>query len=433
MNLLLSSLFVLCLGQSAPGTLVVVNGDLASVTFGLPSGALYQIDYPTSLVNVWFDRQKTSPAAPLTTFTASGRGDLNGDNVLNGVDTAGFVAAVIDGPFNAEADFNGDLVLDSNDIPGFVEALLVPFPVDGAILFVEALGASTSLGDAAIDLLTDPDMDQTFTVAETQPVTAVDITLSPLGGPIGTPVTMTIAPALPPLIFDGTTTAIWSGQFEPLVGNPQPPFQISYSASQVREQSASQAIIVVGDGSATNAPDPTSFGTTGQVSGTITLSVYGHQLAKAVTFGFQISGEWRRIDTDLLGLRSLAEVPAHNFVQYIDSQDLDWYLDHLDDDSTKFRAFLLRIAENPTTLATAPTSLEVTLVALDSNGTVLDQVRVTLFRVQGDDGDPDNLVYHTSVDKPILLVTPVDLKKDDFPELSILKVIVNESSIFAIP
>jgi hypothetical protein len=130
MNVLSSAIvLIVCLGQGDPGTVVVVGGDLALVSFQLPGGSEYQIDYPTTPPapsTVWLDSAATVPAVPFTTYIARSLGDFNGDNLVNGDDIGGLVSAVIAGPFNPEGDFNDDGMLDENDIPGFVACLLGP-------------------------------------------------------------------------------------------------------------------------------------------------------------------------------------------------------------------------------------------------------------------------------------------------------------------
>lgn len=153
-----------CLGQpsptaSAPDILAVVDGDLARVAFDLPAGTPYQIDYPTSLENVWLDRQLTGPAAPLTPYAARSKGDLNG------ADIHGFSSALTVGPFDAEADFNDDSQLDTRDIPGFVEALLGSYPADGVLLYVQGLmPGDPALWQRLRPILVDEDVHQNVRV-----------------------------------------------------------------------------------------------------------------------------------------------------------------------------------------------------------------------------------------------------------------------------
>ena len=423
---LIPSLLAACLGQAGPGAIAVVDGDVTVVTFELPDGTPYQLDYPTTLCSLWFDQAKTLPAAPLTTYMSESRGDINGDGKFDGGDIRCF-AMLLTPPVaqnecihSSEADFDGSGSVDLNDIPGFIEALLGGYPADGAVLFVEGIAPSTSLGDAAIDLLTDPDMDLIFTVAETRPTTIVDLTFSPLSGPLGTPVTITMTPAISPLAFDASTTASWSGQFEPLMGSAPPSFTVAYSSPQVQEQSMSQAIIVVGDGAASSLPDATSFGTTGQVVGTVTITFDGVSVQKNVTFGFQISGEWHRIHYDTDGTTSVGAIADGMWIYVISLTNPTFSLAELPNALWYFRTFLLRVDENSTTLATAPDTLDVVLVTVDSGGTLVDQEPVILLKVLGDDGDPANIVYHTDLDNPVILVDS-DVNKDDYPDLTILR------------
>jgi len=59
----------------------------------------------------------------------------------------------------------------------------------------------------------------------------------------------------------------------------------------------------------------------------------------------------------------------------------------------------------------APATLLVDLVSFDSAGVEIDRVEdIVLHKVIGDDGDPDHVVYHNDLDRPIVLV---DVDLDD--------------------
>ena len=78
----LSACLVVCPPGEAPGTVVVVGGDLQPVFLSLPAGIDYQLCYEAARLALWFDAARTGPAPPLTLFQTSSQiahGDLSGD------------------------------------------------------------------------------------------------------------------------------------------------------------------------------------------------------------------------------------------------------------------------------------------------------------------------------------------------------------------
>lgn len=425
MNVLSSAIVLIaCLGQGDPGTIAVVNGDLAVVTFELAGGTQYQVDYPAQLENVWLDRAMTTPAAPLTTYTARSLGDFNGDDVLNGLDIDGFQTVLVNGPFNPEADFDNNGVLDINDIPGFVEAVLAPYPADGVILYVQGLMASTALGDAAIDLYTGTP----FILTDTELVTVVDVTISPLSGPVGAPITITMTPAIAPLAFDANTTARWNGIFQPTIGAPSAPFIIRYSAAQFRESSSSEAVLFVGDGTVINTPDLASHEGPGTTEGAITLDFGGPTLARPLDFAPELdAAKWEWIDypdgPGGLDAPQLGGEPSQlnpwmlGFLQIPDPPEASML------NANGFHhAVVVRIEQNATTIADSPETVSVDLVSFDQGQVELDRVEnLSLGKVPGDDGDPLHIVYHNDLYHPVILVD-VQLNKENYPNIVLLKI-----------
>jgi hypothetical protein len=51
-------------------------------------------------------------------------GDVNGDEAVNGLDVAPFVALVIAGTWQEEADCNYDMVVNGLDVDGFVDLVI---------------------------------------------------------------------------------------------------------------------------------------------------------------------------------------------------------------------------------------------------------------------------------------------------------------------
>lgn len=436
---LLVSLLV-CLGVcppgEAPGIVVVVGGDLRPVTFSLPTSIDYQLSYDAARLALWLDPAQTLPAPPLTTFQSPGQivhGDLNGDALVDGADFKIFVAVVLgvntDPIVIAQADFDESGVADVSDAPLFVDALLAPGSSQntGVILYAEGLTASTDLCDTSVDLLTDPQGTGSFALADTAQVTVAELTISPQTGGLGTQVTITLTPAIAPLIFDANTTATWTGVFQPMVGTPSNSFQFQYDASQFNEQGPGQAIIVVGDGTVTNAPDLATVLGPGSIVGTVTVPLAGLSVEGSFTFNPSPAGTWQEIDyldsAISTGPPVLGSEPTTLEVMVLSIEDdpanqseftlLHAYGFHY--------AAVVRIEENPTTIANAPTTLAVDLVTLDPAGVEVDRfANLTLTRVAGDDGDPANLVYHNDLTVPIILVD-FPLNQAAFPNVILME------------
>lgn len=439
MNALLSSAFVLLsLGQTDPGTVLVVGGEVAPVTFALPSGTAYQLNYPTTPVRLWFDSSATIPANPATTYTATSKGDFNGDNIIAGDDIPGFTTALVDGPFNAEGDFDGDGNLGTDDIPGFVEALLNSFPADGVILYAEGAAASLALGDVAIDLLTDPDMDTVFTLVDTAAVTVVGIIISPTTtGPLGTPVFITMTPAVVPLAFDATTQANWEGVFQPAIGNPSQSFTITFNPSQFQESSSGQAIVVLGAGSSSNLPDfSTTDGLAGRLEGNLTLEVGGFSLKKPYAFTSATDAiTWESIRyPDGPGGLDAPELEGE--VALLNPWRISFLGIEVPSEGTMLiatgfhHAVVLRAEETPSGTASAPNTVSVALVSFDQAGVEIDRVTALALEQPPDDGDPTHIVYHNDLFQPVILVD-LDLNKSLYPNVTLLKIEVDGSVVVA--
>lgn len=276
MNMGLLPVVVLAaLMPSDPGKVAVVHGDLAVVTFELPEGTPYRAAYPIAARSVnWFDRAETQLVDPDVVYAARSKGDLNGDGVLNGGDIEGFVCIALGAPFDAEADLNDDGVVDIADVPGFLEAVLHGFPADGVVMYVDAQAPSVSLGDAAVDLLTDPDNDDVFTIDRTQPVTTVQFGM-PAGDLLGRPTEIFMDPAIAPLVFDASTTAVWTGEVLLSTG-VGPILTVDFTTEQVRERTPDNAAILHGDGVARGVlPDEAVLNTIGITNGRITFNLNG--------------------------------------------------------------------------------------------------------------------------------------------------------------
>lgn len=310
-------------------------------------------------------------------------------------------------------DFEPDTDVDLTDFASLEPTIAGPencVPVTVTV-FVEGLTASTTLGDAPIDVLADPDSDMTFTLQSTELVTVASLTITPSSGPAGTPLSITLQPAIAPLTFDAATTLDWDGVFQPMVGAPTGSFQVAYNASQFRESSSSQAVVIVGDGTTTNAPDFENAEGPGTTPGVFTFNLASVTLTKSFDFApgldagtFEevdypdgpggatpptIGGEWTELPIVALSITPNPTNPSEDLLLVLSGSHV---------------AVVARIDENATSVASAPAMLEVDLVSYDGSGVEVDRLENVALNQVSPDGDPNSIVYHNDLSIPLLLV-----------------------------
>ena len=417
-------LMVLAVGD--PGLIVVIDEPPEAAEFGVPDGFLYQFDYDPARIALWGDIGMQVPIPPGTTFPAPPPCDVDLtdfaklQNCFSGV--GGGVAPGCGG-FDGDADNDVDL----DDYATFHATFVGPICNDVPVtVFVQGLTASSGLGDVMVTVLAAPNKKAEFIVQATQAVTVVSIDIAPTSGPLGTETVVTLQPAVPPIAFDSFSTAEWSGVFDPLSGPPSSPFAILYDATQVRESSSASAILVAGDGTPVNPPDFATFDFPGSLDGTLTLNL-GLSLTRSSSFTpTVVTAVWESITYDDSSLSTgppmLAGEPVELEILVLSNDPdptpdevvlLQSYSFHL--------AAVMRIAENPTTVANAPAFIEVDLVTFDIGGVEIDRrENVSLDLVTGDDGDPSNLVYHSDLAIPIVLVD-VALNPVEYPNVMVLQ------------
>ncbi len=415
MILLLVAAFML--GQGDPGTIVVVDGDLAVVTFALSAGTRYQVDYPTSRLSLWLDSARTIPAAPLTTYTARRNGDVDKNGVINTRDIACFLRVLGNvGPTPVStpcdqyvADLNGDGTVDELDVLLLVEALLGGYPAEGVVLYAEGIAPSSALGDATVELLTDPGEEGTFTISESSIVTVVDISFSPNMGPLGTPVTISMAPAIPPLAFDENTRLSWAGVFQPSSGEPGVGIAFEYSAAAFREQNEGQAIVIAGESSGQGSVGLEAVGLPGSLAGTATLRVGIYHLKKPFTFTPTAAPLLTAISYDPLTAEPFIG-PVPETLEIVMTSNGDGANEIiLAGMAMNHCAVIMGVQRNTFTETDAPSSVLVTLRSLDQQGAVLQTVpNLSLVRDEHL-SDAQSILYHSEFEVPIILVEePLD-------------------------
>jgi len=197
------------------------------------------------------------------------------------------------------------------------------------------------------------------------------------------------------------------------------------------ESSASTADIVVGTGKLFAPINVEHFGAGGWLDGTITLGFGAIRLSRGMTFQPDAApGEWYHIryPDGPNGIEPpLLSHPADELRPFFLSDDPD----PLHPDPSVLRdiahlhyAAVIRIRENATTVSLAPQTLTVDLISHDVSGIEIGRVEgLIMSRVEGDDGDPAHLVYHSDLLTPVIFVD-TDIETSDYPGLVIVRVSV---------
>lgn len=409
------------------GTIVVVDGNLEMIQFNVPGSVDYRLTYNTSRLALFFDAGATLPAPPNTTFQSPPasieHGDMNLDGAVNGDDVQIFVDVLLgnntDPVLIAQADFDENGVLNSNDTSHFVTALLSGVTATSTVtLFAQGLSASAALCDTPVDILTDEDMNGTFVLAATVETTLVNVAVSPLAGPLGTPITLTITPAVFPLVFDAATTATWSGVYDPTAGPTSTTFSIAFNATQVREQSASAAVIVLGDGTPSSIPSPEGLTDPGVFIGELTVDFQGTFVTKPLQFTTSeppfLAGVVYADTSTMSGGPQLGSEITETPVLFVNEDTMaPPSLEAVQAAGWAHMTPVVLLDENAFTTASAPATLQARVATFDASEAVVDQTaNLTLTRVPDPDGDPDHIVYTGDLNTPIVLldvvVNPVD-------------------------
>lgn len=411
-------------GGADPGTVLVVGEAPVALQFPVASGTPCKLVYPAN-VAVWTSPLRTTPVLSNAAFTAGSGpvfGDANGDGHVR-LDDLIYIRNRL-GTSDAACDLNGNGVVDQNDLV-MCRSALGSGP-DNVTVYLEAVSASSALCDTSVDFLTDPGGSGSFTVAESRRFTSVAVSVSPASGGLGTPVTITLQPAIAPLAFDSATTATWSGEFQTASGST-PAFRVNFNASELRESGAGSATVFIGQGTAINAPSLEDLSGTGILDGTMSLIFSGHTISKRFSFSLQVSGAtWEKLTYPIdylewtVGPPALAGEPAQVRV-------LDWSRTDPDSPPSEemllylrsiHHAAVLRIPETPSAVAAAPEFVFVDIITQDSSRSELDRRRVRLDLVE-DDGDPSFIVYSSHLSKPVVLLdVPVD--PSAYPGITVL-------------
>lgn len=377
-------------------------------------GQTLVLDYDPATVTVWRDAARTDIAplgASIAELGGQLRGDVDGDGELTLGDflavQSAFGAREGDDGYRAACDLDNDGRVDIADVQLLTQAMAAPVMLCKVYVDVRRRGIDPA--DAARLKPLDAAAVGADPGADFGPWPAVSI--DPTSGRAGTAVTITMQTNPPSFQFDAQTTATYHCKFTPLVGPASQTFQVTWNAAQFREISQSQATIVVGDGSFIGAPDPETLEGPGTMSGTLTLHLSsGIDVSRSFSFGLETdAGTWEYVfyPTGVGGVDPpqidgeasvLDNLPLSLLPAFLPTED---YLAGAD--GYQFAA-VVRIDENPTTLASAPSTILVDLVSYSASGTELQRIDdVVLHRIDAD-GDPLNITYHNDLTKPIVFV-----------------------------
>jgi hypothetical protein len=293
---------------------------------------------------------------------------------------------------------------------------------------------SSDLHNVQIAAQADTNADTILDASDVVFATTFRLTGSPTSGPPGTDVSWTIIAAIPPVAFDATTSAEWSGRYEPPTGPVTQDFSTTYTPEQVHESSASDGILLVGDGTFSNQPDVSSFDGGGTLLGQITFQFGAIPFRRAFDYTVdtdvaafemvtypagpggldppQLDGAWQGIP--VLGL---SQAPDPNAPSEALLATLDGF--HV--------AVVVRIADNTTAAGEAPNTMSVDVLSFDENQVEIDRLTgLTLNRVPG--GAPGTLLYHNDLNVPLILVD-VELDDQQFPNVRLIRAAVGGSAL----
>ncbi len=383
-----------------PGTVLVLNEAPTPLQFTVSTGIQYKLSFPDTRVRLWRSSW-TLPGTQLLPDTVY----VGGQGVFGDVNADGHVR--LDDLITIRndrvtqdliSDLTGNGFVNDNDIT--VGRNAVGTGGDTLVIYVEALSASTSLGDVTVQLLTDPDQDQVFTVVETVTLTVMYVSIIPEYGSIGSLVTVTIGPAIAPLAFDSTTTATWAGKLYP---DPEYAFPLipptehivtTFSASQVHEQSPNQANFVIGDGTKISGRIGESY-LYGYIVGQLTITFGSISVSK--TFEFYVDTPYGFV----AGGGGVGEPVSALYV--IDPAETDEFASLESAAACQYVATILA-KKNELSLAIAPSMFPANIVTFDYDGNEVDRVTVWLFLAGRDDFGPNALVYYSNWQEPIVFV-----------------------------
>ncbi len=275
--------------------------------------------------------------------------------------------------------------------------------------WVEGLQASVMAGDAPISAVADFDDDGSFESEDLVLATELSVSSAPQVGQLGTLVTWMLAPAIAPAVFDATTTASWTGKYQPPSGNGTAPFSFDYTSAQLQETSTGTASILLGDGTPSQVPDPAALIGGGVLQGQITFQFNAFQLRRSMSLMPQTEQltVWRTVlyaaepNQPASGSPLLGQPATELSVYEVPPTGVPTYL------ATAFAyhfACTVIFEENPASVGSAPSSIVADVVTLDPQGLEHDRHAGIVLTLDSADNDPAHLTYVSDLSMPIVFV-----------------------------
>ncbi len=422
-----------------PGLVVVVGEAPQPLEFEVEVNSWYQLSFNDTRIRLW-----DSPA--METEIGVGSPVFAGEpapgcelDLLSYLalqrcftaDGGGPVGQGCDG-FDSESDDDVDLT----DYATFYPTGSGPV-CNTVTVYVQGVDESDQVGADAVKMYVRPPGETSYFYQATRLVTSLEINITSHNGVLGTPLTVTLDPAGPPLAFNAATTAVWDGRYT--VGEDETdPFQMFYNAQQFREgTSLSEATLIVGDGTFTDAPSMLGLDGQGRFNGEFTFDLGTLTLRCSHFFDLNpaSAGNWEAVDYPYNGVAppSIAGEPATLPVMPLShSPDPLNPLETLLYGADSFHiAAVVRIegSEEPGDACDDPPQIiEVDLVSFDRFDDVLDRIEgLALYRA-ADDGDPTHFVYHNNLESPIVLVD-VKLDPGQYPGIIPFQVVDGGSAV----
>lgn len=440
----ISFLFSTAAFAGAAGLVTVVGADPVMLQLMLPASSSFELQYNGANLSVWTSASRETAIPPGVARLAPDLvGDVQMDCDIDLRDIAVFSRCFTGSGGGPPAtgcstsDFNANGAVELLDFGVVQSAVSGPAgscPQLPVLVFVEGLAVSQALGDRTIDVLVDPEGDGTFTLQETKIVTNVLLQASPMSGTWGTPISVTLQPAIAPLAFDATTTATWTNVYIPNVGPASQPFVFSFNSQQVRESGSSTAVVLAGDGTLSGSlPTPQVLATTsGSLSGELAFLMGGGQIELRRRFVFTPTSQLRFLE--------LMDDPANpdnppafgGELAEIESVIVDDPLNPPLLTGVRGKHFAIEIcmANAPQTISVSPPTISATVMTLDTNGVIVDLVANVPFD-RSTATLPDCQLYRSLATVPMILVSQ-SVNKQLFPTLTILRA-VQGGKVVAVP
>lgn len=320
------------------------------------------------------------------------------------------------------------------------------------------------------------------------------LVVSPTSGPIGTVITINLTPQTAEFALDDATATVeWTGVYNPVVGSPSSSFTVDYSASEVDISGMWQAKIVLGGGVMSGDPLIDNLDNVGVLSGTLRLirdpvclgdvnnsgqvntadigiliaafgqtgpglaaDVNGDESVDTADLGLLIAnfgltcwinkqttfspdtdaGQWLSInypdgfggiDPPELGVEPV-ELPMFLLSTTVDPANPS--VEMFDLVSSMHLTALLRVEENPSTLAVAPSSVLVDLISFSSTGVETDRLEDVTLTMISNDGDSNNIIYGSDLLLPVLIID-FSVNKSNYPGYLLLVADEDGSAVIA--